>query len=78
VQGDANRVAVADFNSDGYLDLAIATDDSVDIMLGNGDGTFKPPVNYGADSLWALALGDLNGDGQLDLVITTPAPARTV
>jgi hypothetical protein len=49
-------IAIADFNGDRHRDLAIAnpcgTDEacasvgSVGIMLGNGDGTFQPVVNY--------------------------------
>src|SRR5436190_7488041 len=55
------RVALADLDGDGHLDLV--TDQSV--LLGNGDGTFGAdlPVPAGA-----FALGDLNGDGRLDLV----------
>jgi hypothetical protein len=60
---------VADFNGDGKPDLAVSDGSGVWIMLGNGDATFQPPVNYpipnGAAS---LAVGDFNSDGKQDLV----------
>ena len=38
------------------------------MFLGNGDGTFQPPVTYaGGESHGLLAVGDFNGDGKLDL-----------
>jgi hypothetical protein len=41
---------LADFNGDGHLDLAVADYGSgnVSVLLGKGDGTFKPAVNYAA------------------------------
>jgi len=70
--GEPTSVAVADFNNDGKLDLAVADISSahVNILLGNGDGTFEAPVNYnaGADPV-SVAVGDLNGDGKLDLAV---------
>src|SRR5439155_1125795 len=41
-------VAVADFNGDGLLDLAVTNSDgdSLSILLGNGGGTFQGAVNY--------------------------------
>ena len=67
-----NSIAVADFNGDGKLDVAISDNleltEGVDIMLGNGNGTFKAPVTYAtANDPRMVAIADFNGDGKLDL-----------
>ena len=43
----------------------------MNILLGNGDGTFKSPVAYatGDPDASAVAVGDFNGDGKLDLAV---------
>jgi hypothetical protein len=72
----AYQVAVGDFNGDGKADLAIteASGTMVNILLGNGDGTFQPAVPYGAlGEAVAVAIADFNGDGKSDLAIGTVA-----
>jgi hypothetical protein len=63
---------VGDFNGDGKQDLAVVNEQSntVSVLLGNGDGSFKPAVNYATGSLpTGVAVGDFNGDGHLDLAV---------
>src|ERR1019366_3153906 len=58
-----SSVAIADFNGDGKLDLAVANrnTDSISLLLGNGDGKHDlVAVNSSTNSIYVL-LG--NGDG---------------
>jgi len=42
----------------------------VNVLLGNGDGTFQAPENYGAGTNpLSVAVGDFNGDGKPDLAV---------
>lgn len=65
---------VGDFNRDGKNDVAIAffSPPSVNIMLGNGNGTFGAPSYHSSSINTPVDLkgGDFNGDGKLDLVST--------
>src|SRR2546422_6485052 len=73
--------AVGDFNGDGKLDLAVAgygcpsdcfpsPSNTVMVLLGNGDGTFRPaPSLTVGNGPAGVAVGDFNGDGKPDLVV---------
>ena len=65
--------AVADLNGDGKPDLVVTNmcQDTVGVLLGNGDGTFQPAITYspGGQYPTAVAVADLNGDGKPDLVV---------
>jgi len=67
-----NFVAVGDFNEDGNLDLAVSNQNAstISILLGNGDGTFRPHVDYSAEfQTIEIVTGDFNNDGHLDFVV---------
>ena len=72
-------VAVADLNGDGKLDIIASTSgdclpdpciNHVIVLLGNGDGTFQPPISFPStyDTI-TLAVADVNGDGKPDLLV---------
>ena len=61
-------VAVGDFDGDGIPDLAVSGA-PLNILLGNGDGTFRQGASYPAPAL-PISVADLNGDGKADLVVS--------
>src|SRR5262249_22581848 len=66
----------SDFNKDGKRDLAIGRNNSVDnstlgVLLGNGDGTFQPSVDYVIHRTTSIVVGDFNSDGIQDLAAAT-------
>jgi hypothetical protein len=67
-------IGLGDFNRDGNLDLATAGtagfDSSVNILLGNGDGTFRYGASYpGGTVPVSIAVADFSGNHKLDLAI---------
>jgi hypothetical protein len=76
-------VASADFNGDGKPDLVVADFSDlnqgplsgvVSVMLGNGDGTFQPHVDYNVAPRYyarSVVAADVNGDGRSDIVVAS-------
>ena len=91
--GQSIFISIADVNGDANPDLLVTnaciavpgsnhnsdcSESSIGVLLGNGDGTFKPVVIYksGGDVAYSLAVADVNGDGKPDLLVTNWAPSE--
>lgn len=73
-------IAVADFSGDGKVDLAIAHccgDVVLEVLAGNGDGTFSLATSFVIESSWLLA-GDWNRDGRSDLLTVSSDGVRVL
>lgn len=69
-------IAVGDFNHDGNLDVAAATQlGPAIVLLGKGDGSFQAEVDYPVNAYYGqVTAADFNKDGNLDLVVTIATP----
>ena len=66
-----SSVAMGDLDGDRHPDLVTANwnDDSISVLLNQGDGTFAGRVDYNVGRYpSSVAAGDLDGDSDLDLV----------
>jgi hypothetical protein len=65
-------VTVADFNGDGFPDLATADfgDNTISVLIANGDGSFRPALKFETGlSPESIGVADFDGDGILDLAV---------
>jgi len=79
-----STIAAGDFNNDGNMDVVVGNEDNyfcqqqsdeIDVLLGNGDGTFRQPVSYPAGhSPDGVIVGDFNKDGKLDIAEANGSP----
>lgn len=79
------QVVTTDVNHDGIQDLLASGSASgtsmfggsgvggLEVLLGNGDGTFGQPSYFGGVEASGLAVADFNGDGNLDVALATGA-----
>ena len=77
---DPSALAVADLNNDGHMDLVVADtgNNTVSVLLGNGDGTFQTRADYptGNEPVY-VALGDFNADGVQDIAVANNGAATS-
>jgi len=80
--GGQESIVSADFNGDGYGDLASVRNNSQNISFyfGNGDGSFKALVtqSFGPSGLSNIWAQDVTRDGKIDLVIAGYSSPVTV
>ncbi|MCM3677334.1 FG-GAP-like repeat-containing protein [Peribacillus simplex] len=80
VGGFPVHIAAADFNNDGFIDLAVVNigSNDVSILLNNGCGVFTEapgsPVSTGLGMLTSdITAADFNGNGSIDLAVVNEA-----
>lgn len=75
--GSTMSAAIGDIDGDGILDVLHGKPDGVRVMLGQGDGTFRPAADGawplppdGTTAVSGLVLVDLDADGDRDALVT--------
>ena len=69
---DAYCIAIVDVNLDGKPDIVSSSTSAqaLSVLLGNGNGTFKPAGNYSVgQNPNGLVTADLNGDAKPDVIV---------
>lgn len=74
------NVSIGDIDRDGHLDILLVKGRhwplEEQVLLGRGDGTFRPayPLGAAADRSYTGALVDVDRDGDLDVVVSNDKP----
>ncbi len=76
VEAYPRDVAAGDLNGDGWVDLAVANDNSgtVSVLLNDGDGTFGPAASYAVGAgPWDVEIARMDADIHPDIVTSNSA-----
>jgi hypothetical protein len=80
LKDEPHVVVTADFNGDGFPDVACGTTTGVDVLLGGGTGTLGTAVHssYSIDDPGPMAVADFNNDGVLDLAVPSMSSSEII
>jgi hypothetical protein len=79
VRTEVFKVALADVDGDGHLDVIGAAYDSLVVLLNAGDGTLRAPVFYQTGyGNYSIAVSDFDGDGHPDVALGNWGDRRRV
>jgi hypothetical protein len=76
----ATAITAGHLTNSRHMDLVVGTNfefggpvgHTASVLLGNGDGTFQPAVEYGVGNTpTSVTVGDFRGDGKTDLALAT-------
>ena len=70
--------AISDVDTDGDLDLIVATSDGVALLRNEGDASFSAAELLAPNTRGSLLADDLDGDGALDVAVVNLAFARVL
>jgi len=64
-------IDLGDVNGDGIVDLGTLRDDTYEVHLGIGDGSFLPGITTSLpySGIWSTTLAEVTGDSQADLLV---------
>ncbi len=65
--GFFDHFVVADFDGDGFLDVAAVDSLGIQILKGSGSGALGAPVHFDGSAPTQIGVGDFNGDGFPDI-----------
>ena len=74
---DGEDMAVQDMNADGKLDVIVGSATSIDLFLGNGDGTLQTQSPIAPRDGFGIAIADFDLDGAPDIAGTSFSGGKT-
>jgi hypothetical protein len=70
IAGSPGAIALADLDADGRLDVVVAADGILSVLLNAGAGALAAPVAYPITAgSTSIAIGDVDGDGRPDIAV---------